>query len=108
MTGKPYTHAAHALYCREQAQQGVIPHRQRVQVLKQGVHYCAELIGPYSPANGPDCWIVQATSPEVVRFVVSCKNTRLCVRCACASAAGGPLVGPAAQALELGREGVTC
>ena len=108
MTGQPYTHIAHTLHCIEQARQGHFPRSQRVQVLKQGVHYCAELIAPYNPIGGPDCWIVQATFPEIVRFAVSCKNTRLCVRCACAGAEGAPSGEGSAPALAGAVGGVTC
>ena len=108
MTGQPYTHIAHTLHCIEQAQQGLFPRPQRVQVLKQGVHYCAQLIAPCHPINGPESWIVESDAPEISRFAVSCKNTRLCVRCACAGSEGAPSGEVSAPALAGAVGGVTC
>lgn len=80
MIGTPYSHEAHALLCDQKKAMEV---GRRVQVLKRGVVYCAKIISPFSSANFPDCWIVETTTPEVARLVVSCRNTRLCVKCVC-------------------------
>lgn len=90
----PYTHEAHGKHCRSMFDQNIVAERQHVQVKKSGVVYCAQIVGPYTLPNGPECWIVESLSPEVARFTVSVKNVRLCgdSACGCAQAQeqGGP------------------
>ena len=98
MAGQPYTHSAHYERCAEAAKLGQVIVHQHVQVIKQGVHYCARIRSSWTTPDGLDCWTVESISPEIAHFTVPCKQVRLCgdARCAClegAAAEGAPLAG---------------
>lgn len=78
MIGKPYTHAEHARCCREAAQVRHVLALQRVQVIKRGVLYCAQLFEPWTTPDGLECWTVLSDFPESARFTVACRKVRLC------------------------------
>jgi len=92
MTGQPYTHAAHYERCVAAAKLGQVITHQHVQVIKQGVHYCARIRSSWTTPDGLDCWTVESISPEIAHFTVPCKQVRLCgdAHCSCLEAPGEP------------------
>lgn len=90
MSGEPYTHAIHAAACRAAALDGRVL-VQLVQVRRGPVVYCARLREPYTVPGGPDCWSVEAESPERLRLTVPVKNVRACggPDCSCQLAGHG-------------------
>ena len=110
MTSQPYTHAAHYQRCVAAAKLGQVITHQHVQVIKQGVHYCARIRSSWTTPDGLDCWTVESISPEIAHFTVPCKQVRLCgdAHCSCvegAAAEGAPLAGEGPQQ---GSEGLKC
>ena len=106
----PYTHEEHFRRCYSPTMQRRLVNRQRVQVMKRGILYCAELVDGWVSPDGVQCWTVETTYPERVRFTVPVKQVRACgdARCACSEgpgAEGAPLAG---EGLRGGLEGVTC
>lgn len=81
-----YSHLDHSERCRAAAQEGKTL-VQRVQVLRRGVVYCADIKSPYSVPRGPDCWTVNAFYPERARLTVTCSRVIPCdpESCACVS-----------------------
>jgi hypothetical protein len=111
---RPYTHAAHYERCVAAAKLGQVIAHQHVQVIKQGVHYCARIRSSWTTPDGLDCWTIETLSPEIAHFTVPCKQVRLCGQqgsCVCVAAPAGPCVAQAqrgAQGAAGAPEDLTC
>jgi hypothetical protein len=72
-----YTHAAHAAHIGKCMSEKVSAVR-ALQVQKNGVTYCAQIVDAFSIPDGPDCWKVKAFLPEMAIFSVPVSKARVC------------------------------
>jgi hypothetical protein len=78
-----YTHADHAAHIGKCMSEKVSAVR-AVQVQKNGVVYCAQIVDAFTIPNGPDCWKVKTSIPEMAIFSVPVSKSRVCGQgCAC-------------------------
>ena len=84
VSSDPYTHAAHAIRCREATQKRQIP-VQYVLAKRGMLVYCAVIKSAYKAPNGPDCWTVETIWPEKTRITVPVHNVLQCggLTCSC-------------------------
>ena len=110
LSNLPYTHADHARACHAAAQQGVVLSGKLVQVRKKAITYCARIINAWTTPDGLDCWTVEAFSPEMARFTVSCRNVRSCgdSACSCGVDAGTVSAVTCAAKADFGLKELTC